>query len=103
MKYEVIISEEAHNDIDSILDYIFNSLKNPIAANSLLDKIEETYIDLADNPFMYACCFDKRLRNEKYRKVVINKYILIYRIDEENNVVYVIRFFYGGQNYIDLI
>ncbi|MBS5304584.1 MAG: type II toxin-antitoxin system RelE/ParE family toxin [Firmicutes bacterium] len=33
----------------------------------------------------------------------MNKYILIYRIDEENNIVYVIRFFYGGQNYIDLI
>lgn len=27
----------------------------------------------------------------------MNKYILIYRIDEENNIVYVIRFFYGGQ------
>ena len=103
MSYNVIISGEAHNDIDSVLDYIVNALKNPIAAKNLLGKIEEAYIDLADNPFMYAYCIDSRLQKDGYRKVVINNYVLVYRIDEADNKVYVVRFFYGRQNYIELI
>nr|QGT51086.1 hypothetical protein Firmicute1046_1620 [uncultured Firmicutes bacterium] len=103
MKYDVIVSDEAHNDIDNVLNYIVNLLKNPIAAKNLLGKIEESYVDLADNPFMYAHCHNSRLHNDGYRKVVINNYVLIYRIDEAKNFVYVVRFFYGRQNYIELI
>lgn len=103
MDYNIFISEEAHNDIDSVLDYIVNSLKNPTAAQNLLNKIEEIYISIADNPLMYARCNDGRLQKDGYRKVVINNYILIYRIDETNNLVYIVRFFYGGQNYVDLV
>ena len=103
MSYNVIVSDEAHNDIDSVLDYIVNALKNPIAAKKLLGRIEEAYTDLADNPFIYACCADSRLQKDGYRKVVINNYVLIYRIDETDNKVYVVRFFYGRQNYIELI
>lgn len=103
MSYKVIISDEAHNDIDSVLDYIVNSLKNPIAAKNLLCKLEEAYTDLAGNPFMYAYCTDSRLQKDGYRKVVINNYVLIYRIDATDNNVYVVRFFYGRQNYIELV
>lgn len=103
MSYNVIISEEAHKDIDNVMNYFVNSLKNSTAAARLLGKIEKTYIDLADNPFMYAYCNDSRLRSDGYRKAVIDNYILIYRVDEANNTVFVVRFFYGRQNYIDLI
>ena len=103
MSYNVIISDEAHNDIDSVLDYILNALKNPIAAKNLLGKIEAAYTDLSDNPFMYAYCTDSRLQSDAYRKVVINNYVMVYRVDEAGNNVYVVRFFYGRQNYIELI
>lgn len=103
MKYDVILSEEAHSDIDSVLHYIVNALKNPTAAKRLLDKIEQVYIDIADTPFMYAYCNNSRLQNDGYRKAVINNYVLIYRVDEAKNIVFVVRFFYGRQNYIELI
>lgn len=103
MKYDVILSEEAHSDIDSVLHYIVNALKNPVAAKRMLDKIEQVYIDIADNPFMYAYCNNSRLQNDGYRKAVINNYVLIYRVDEVKNIVFVVRFFYGRQNYIELI
>lgn len=103
MKYDVILSEEAHSDIDSVLDYIVNALKNPTAAKNLFDKIEKVYIDIANNPFMYAYCNNSRLQNDGYRKAVINNYVLIYRVDEGKNTAFVVRFFYGRQNYIELI
>ncbi|MBE5040771.1 type II toxin-antitoxin system RelE/ParE family toxin [Ructibacterium gallinarum] len=103
MKYDIILSEEAHSDVDSVLHYIVNVLKNPTAAKNLLDKIEKVYTDIANNPFMYAYCNNSRLQNDEYRKVVINHYVLIYRVDEAKNTVFVVRLFYGRQNYIALI
>ena len=103
MKYNVSISAYAHDDIDSALDYIINSLQNPIAAENLLDKIKDTYADIADNPLMFAYCNDSRLRDDGYRKAVINNYVLVFRVEEAAKNVYVVRFFYGGQNYGELI
>ena len=103
MAYNVIVSQDAHNDIDNCIGYIVNNLKNPIAAKKLLDKIEKSYFTLSDNPHIYAFCNDERLCKDGYRKVVINNFVLIYRVDDTVKTVYVIRFFYGRQNYIEMI
>lgn len=42
-------------------------------------------------------------RKYEYRKLIINNYVAIYRIDEENKVVYIIRIVYGGRNYLNEI
>ena len=34
-----------------------------------------------------------------YRKTVIGNYILVFRPVEQEQMVYVLRFFYGGQDY----
>ncbi|MCH5209408.1 MAG: type II toxin-antitoxin system RelE/ParE family toxin [Oscillospiraceae bacterium] len=103
MSYDIILSDEAHTDIDETLDYIANNLHNPTAAKNLLDKIEETYSELSLNPYMYAVCNDLRLRKEGYRKVVIKNYVMIYRVDDNNGFVYVVRIIYGGRNYVEII
>ena len=103
MNYKVIISEKAHNDIDDALNYIINTLCNPIAAKSLLNEIEKAYSDIAINPETYAYCSDPRLRKDGYRKFIIKNYIMIYRIDEINKIAYIVRFFYGKRNYTEFI
>ena len=40
MEYKLLITKEAENDIDEIVAYIVNVLKNPIAAENILTKIE---------------------------------------------------------------
>ena len=103
MGYNIVISQDAHNDIDNCIGYIVNDLKNPVAAQNLLDKIVQAYTEISDNPHMYAYCNDSRLRKDGYRKVVIKNYVLIYRVDNNTQTVYVIRFFYGRQNYMEMI
>ncbi len=103
MSYEIILSDEAHADIDETLDYIANNLHNPIAARNLLDKTEEIYNELSLNPYMYAACNDVRLRKEGYRKVVINNYVMIYRVNDDSSFVYIVRVFYGRRNYFEMI
>lgn len=42
MEYRLIIAESFQQDLDSVLSYISVKLKNPIAAQNLLIKIEKT-------------------------------------------------------------
>lgn len=52
---------------------------------------------------MYEYCNDVRLKQWGYRKAIIKNYILVYRVDDKNKIVYILRIFYGRQNYIDYL
>ena len=54
---------------------------------------DATYTRLEETPFLYALCQHKLLSRRGYRKVFIRGYLLIYRVDEEQGVVYIERFF----------
>lgn len=103
MAYKVIETERAVQDLDGILGYIATSLANPTAAAAFADAVETCYANLESMPLLYEQCRDLRLHALGYRKAVIKNYILIYRVDEKEKIVYVLRFFYGRQNYAERI
>ena len=53
MNYSVNITDLAEEDILSTVKYISNALKNPIAANNLLDEIEKYEKILEEMPNIY--------------------------------------------------
>lgn len=99
MSYKLFITQDAYKDIDEIISYIVNVLKNPIAADNFLSEIEDNFNAVADNPEMYAYCTDKKLRNDGYRKFMVKNYIVFYRADKEENIVYIMRVIYGRRDY----
>ena len=101
--YNVTVTDEANTDLDEILGYIALALANPQAAASLADKIAECYDDLSDTPYMYGQCQNPRLQALGYRRVSIQHYVMVYRVDEQSKTVYVLRFFYGPRDYERLI
>ena len=101
--YKLIISELAHQDLDSIIAYISIQLANPMAAGDFLTEVDQCYSYLKSNPMMYEKCQDKRLGSEGYRKAVIKNYVLVYKINEASQTVSVMRFFYSAQDYLKLI
>lgn len=103
MGYSMTISQEAHSDIDEIVRYITIELKNNSAASGFLNDLERSYRNITENPHMYALCYDNKLSKLGYRKVVIKNYLLLYRIDEINNAVYVVRVIYGRRDYSRLL
>ena len=52
---------------------------------------------------MYELCRDKHLRAFGYRKVNIGNHIMIYKINELDKTVVIMRFFYGRQDYKRLL
>ena len=97
--YSLHITELAEQDLDGIVNYMAVVLANPIAASAFLDKTEDCYAHLKTKPRIYAECEDSYLRCKGYRKTLIGNYLLIFRIEERSKRVYILRFFYGGQDY----
>lgn len=99
MVYKLQITEKAEHDLDAILGYIMTELCNMEAALHLADEVERHYNLLLKNPLLYEECHQSLLRKYHYRKVVIGGYLMIYRVDEAVNVIYVERFFSDLQDY----
>jgi plasmid stabilization system protein ParE len=97
------VSNDAHIDIDEIINYIANHLMNLSAADAFLDAVERCYHSITDNPFMYSLSHNKRLRRKGYRIAVIKNYLLFYRVDETEQIIYIIRVIYGARDYTALL
>jgi len=101
--YNLDVTDHAEQDLDLIIAYIANKLAAPVAAANFVEAVYDCYDNLEENPFMYEQCRDAKLKREGYRRAVIKNYVLIYKINEETNKVVVHRFFYGRQDYVNLI
>jgi plasmid stabilization system protein ParE len=103
MDFKLIISREAHADIDEITEYIARKLRNPQAASGFLDDVEKSYRSVVKNPHLHALCTDKRLRDKGYCRIIIKNYLIFYRVDEAENTIYIVRVIYGPRDYAKLL
>ena len=101
--YSVRITASAQRDLNGIYDYIASELANRTAAAALLDEVGECYDALRRYPNMYELCRNIHLSTRGYRKAVIRNYVMLYRVDQEKETVWFMRFFYGAQDYEKLI
>lgn len=103
MAYKLSVTELAHEDLSNIISYMAVELSNKPAALHFIEEVEKCYGRLKENPLIYEECRDPRLKMEGYRKIAINHYVLVYKINEPAKTVIVYRFFYGRQDYTKLI
>jgi plasmid stabilization system protein ParE len=101
--YSVHITDVAEEDIQKTVTYIADTLKAPIAAHNLLDEIEKYERLLSDTPNMFSFVPDSYLRAKGIKYVMIKRYMLFYAIDEDKNMVNVIRFLYGHRDWKRLL
>ena len=99
MPHKLIVSKEAHHDTNDITSYIAYELKNSQAAFSFLDDLEASYHRILKNPHLYPFCNDPHLRRQGYHKIPIKNYVVLYRVDDEEKSVYIVRIVYCGSNY----
>lgn len=101
--YKLVTTSLADDDLDGIVGYIKNELKNEKAAADFVDEVLKCYGFLIQNPKIYSLCTETNLFNKGYRKAKIKNYLLIFKIDDNTKTVYIMRFFYGARNYFDLL
>ena len=100
--YRVNISDRADYELDKILAYIAADLAAAHAAASFVDEVYKCYDRLEENPFIFEECRDPKLQREGYRRAIIKNYVMLYKVYDHKLVV-VHHFFYGGQDYANLV
>ena len=103
IRFKVVLTAKAKKELDSIYDYISKSLMADKAANNLMNKIHNSILRLEEMPESCSLIEQYKDRRYQYRKLVINNYVAIYRVDRENHRVYIVRIVYGGRNYLNEI
>ena len=101
MTYQIHITKTAERDLAGAADYIEFALKNPSAADNLLDKVEEKISELSDFPEVHAVIDDPVLSAWGIRFTVIDNYLAFFTII--GDTVYIIRFLYGKRDWISIL
>jgi len=74
-----------------------------MAARKHLEELRKKYIKLKENPFIRPLVQNKFLALNGIRFIKVKKYILIYKINEENNTVFLYRFMYGRMDWVNIL
>jgi addiction module RelE/StbE family toxin len=100
--YEIILTDTAKEEIEEIYEYISHNLYEKLVANKLMEKIENSFLMLEQNP--YICTkVQVKPHNEIYRKLIIDNYIALYEVEEKHKRVIVYRVLYGKMDYLNIV
>ena len=99
MKYKVVMSKLAFEDLYQVRRYIDCVLNSPIAAKRIYNEIKQKILSLKENPKIYIEERDTKLIKTNTRKVVVKNIIIFYEFIEEDKVVNVLRIVNGRINW----
>ncbi len=99
MSYRIHITSAAERDLNRAADYIELILKNPKAADALLDEAEKQIHSLSEFPERFRLADDPILSSWGIRLVAVNGYLAFYTISEEKKLVTVVRFLFQKSNW----
>ena len=100
-KYTIEYSKESKQDLIGIKQYIKYNLQEPETAEKLISKIRKEINTLKYNPELYAIIDDDIIKKLEIRKLIVDNYIVFYRI--KNSTIQIVRIMYGRRNWIELL
>jgi plasmid stabilization system protein ParE len=101
-RYIITITTGANIDLGDIHRYIANELHAKESADALIKKIRVKIKLLADFPL--ACPVVMGLvTDQEYRKLVVDNYLVLYKVDDSRKTVFVARVVYAPRNYLTLL
>lgn len=102
MKYKVIRTETADVQIRKIILYIAENFGNAVALEKL-KKLEQSILDLGDNPFQGVEPRYLVLKRQEYKVLILEKNIVFYKVDEQKKEVIVYAVVDQRQDYLNII
>ena len=97
-KYKVKVNPRAIHELDHIYKYIANEKLAPENAKGQVDRIKKAVLSLNTFPQSHQERGEGRYTGKGYRQLLIDNYIVIFRIDEPRKTVYVVTIQYQGRN-----
>lgn len=103
MNYTVHITATAERDLIQAIDYIEFQLKNPQAADQLLNQTEQTITALSQFPQRHPLVEDKTLASWGIRFIQIGHYLAFYVLSERTKQVTIVRFLYMKSDWSSIL
>lgn len=97
-KYKVKINPRAIRDLDSIYEYIAKEKSAPENAKGQVDRIKKAILNFDIFPQSHQERNEGRYAGKGYRQLLIDNYIVLFRVDEGTKTVYVVTIQYQGRN-----
>lgn len=103
MKYKIVRTDKADDQLREIIYYIADDSGSIDAALNYLDKIEKAIDHLKDFPMSGSLPKYSILRKQGYRVFIVERHLIFYKVNcnEKNVIIYVI--VDGRQEYKNLI
>lgn len=103
MSYRLHITSTAERDLTQSADYIEFVLKNPSAADSLLEEADRKINALLPFPKEHPLVDDKLLASLGIRFVQVKNYLAFYVVSEAEEQITVVRFLYAKSNWLSIL
>lgn len=100
MAYDIIVAPRALRDLDEIAEYIGETLLAPDAAQGLVLRIVEAIGGLSEFPLKGAKVKFEFVPDFEVRRLVVDEFLVFYRVNEVQRIVYILRIRYGRTDYI---
>jgi len=97
-KYSVILYPRAFRDIDDIYAYIALEKMSPENAKGQTDRIWDAIKSLEQLPESHQDRLVGQFTGKGYKQLIVDNYIVIFKIDKEQNRVYIVTVQYQGRN-----
>lgn len=101
MRYKLRFLPLLEGDLNKIVGHISVRLKNPSAAQNLVDSVREAIRKRASSPEAYEPYYSSRHRQYPYYRIYVKNYVVFYVII--GDVMEIRRILYNRQNYKDQI
>lgn len=99
-RYSIRMSTKAKKDYKTIIRYIKSDLHEPRIAEKYAILIKDRINSLKYYPQKFEVVSSLIIGKDNIRKLIINNYIVFYRIKEEHKEVHILRIVYSGVNWI---
>ncbi|MFI3129280.1 MAG: type II toxin-antitoxin system RelE/ParE family toxin [Bacillota bacterium] len=101
MNYKAEYTQIAKSDLKEILDYIKFELMNPKAAFDFASKVFDCVDMACENPNIYQMVDNDLITDERVRRIVVDNYVVFFRID--NEILTVLRLLYARRNVSEIM
>lgn len=99
MVFKVYATEDFRNDVNEVCMYMETNFKSIYASNNIKLRIKHIFLLLENTPMMFSVIEKYDRVKRRYRRAIINNYIMLYTID--NDIVYISHLYYNGRNYLN--
>ena len=102
MIYKILTTSNFEIEFQKIFYYINFNLKEPLVARKFYSKIISSITSLNYFPERYPKFSDFKNHDSNIRKLIVDKYIIIYQVKNDSRQIFILHIFHCSQNYLSL-